>query len=658
MKSIGALSTMILSLIVPVLCPAQSETDFSVIRTVEVPAGSFVMGNEGPEAERDEAPAHMVTISHPFRMGVTEVTNAQYEMFDPSHRALRGKNGVSTEDDDAVVNVSWQDAVDFCAWLSEREGRNYRLPTEAEWEWACRAGTDTPYFTGDSLPSSMCRNQVVTRDYAPVSLRVGVTEPNAFGLYDMHGNVEEWCLDWYGPYTVDDQVDPVGPLKGEFRITRGGSHNTPVKYLRSTNRMAMIPEDRHSLTGFRIVQSDYPLPQQTETTETISNQYDRSDQNDVTTQVVDNNPFFIPPIPFVREPSNRDVPFYRHNHQPSVTWCDNGDLLAAWFSTDEENGREMVVLSSRLRAGQTEWDEPELFFKVPDRNMTGTSLFNDGQGTLYHINGVEAAGDWQNLIMILRTSTDNGYTWSAPRIIAPEHTKRHQVISGTLQLPGGTFIQACDAGPGGDDGTAVHISLDHGLTWTDTGTTIAGIHAGIVALNDGSLMALGRGMSIADKDGNMKMPMSVSHDMGKTWEYHASEFPPIDGGQRLVLMRLHEGPLLLVSFTDHPERTPENERGMEFNNTQDDDTFTGYGMFAALSYDDGKTWPIKRLMTDGVTRELDGGGWTGPFTMDATHAEPKGYLTGVQTPDNTIHILSSRLHYRFNLSWLEQSQNQ
>lgn len=122
----------------------------------------------------------------------------------------------------------------------------------------------------------------------------------------------------------------------------------------------------------------------------------------------------------------------------------------------------MVVLSSRLRAGSCEWEKPRMFYQIADRNLTGTALLNDRQGTLYHINGVEAAGHWQNLMMTLRTSTDNGQTWSKPRMIAPEHTKRHQVIAGTSITKEGWFVQACDAGPGGRDGAAVHISKDKG----------------------------------------------------------------------------------------------------------------------------------------------------------------------------------------------------
>lgn len=644
---------------------ARAAEDSTMIRMVNIPGGSFWMGSNGLGEDYDEAPVHQVTVSS-FRMSRTEITNAQYEAFRPEHRALRGKDNVSTEDDEAVVNVSWQEAMDFCAWLSEKEGRSYRLPTEAEWEYACRAGTYTLFWTGDGLPDEFHKNQTVARDFDPVSLKVGQTQANAFGLCDMHGNVEEWCLDWYGEYSCEVQSNPCGPEDGLYRVSRGGSHHTPEKFLRSANRMAMIPEDRHSQTGFRIVESDTPLNFSGTEAPVPMNMSKVRQHTEKWKAVSADEPVFMAPIPFVIKPEcDSGTPFYRHNHQPALTWCDNGDLLAIWFSADAENGREMVVLGSRMRKGRDEWDPASLFFKVPDRNMTGSALLNDGNGKLYHFNGVEASGDWQNLAVAMRTSTDNGATWSRPRLIAPEHARRHQIIAGTLLTREGWIVQACDAGPGSHDGAAVEISRDGGETWSDpwdgaplpafaedgTGTTIAGIHAGIVQLADGSLMAMGRGNSIIGEDGKPHMPMSISMDMGRTWTYHASGLPPIDGGQRLVLMRLKEGPLLIVSFTGHPQRTPEADRGMEFTDSQGN-AYTGYGMYAALSYDDGKTWPVRKLMTDGKYRFLDGGAWTGFFEMDAAHAEPRGYLAGTQTPDGMIHILSSRLHYRFNLAWI------
>lgn len=627
----------------------------NIPKMTEIPAGYFWMGSSGWGHDYDEAPVHKVTFSEGFRMSITEITNAQFEEFMPEHKKLRDKDGFSAEDDEAVVNVSYTDASAYCRWLSLQTGKNYRLPTEAEWEYACRAGTYTKYWSGDWITPAMEKNQKTERDLVHVSLAVAQSEPNAFGLYDMHGNVEEWCLDWYGPYNPAEVTNPAGPAGGDFRVTRGGSHNTPHKFLRSANRSAAIPADSHNQIGFRIVESSVTL-QYTEDQDGCGGTIR---QKNASWKKSDKNAFWKVPVPFVIQPSD-NTPFYRHNHQPAVTWCPNGDLLAIWFSCDEENGREMVVLSSRLRKDSYKWEDASLFYKVPDRNMTGSSLLTLEDGTILHINGVANSGDWQNLAMAARTSQDNGATWSASSLIAPEHTKRHQVIAGPIVLTDGTIVQCCDAGAGSHDGTAVHISQDGGKTWTDpwegsplpdfkdggSGSTIAGIHAGIVELKDGSLMALGRGNSIIDENGRKTMPMSISKDRGKSWEYHATELPPIDGGQRLVLRRLQEGPLMLVSFTDHPQRTPEADRGIEFSNGR------GYGMYVALSYDEGKTWPVKKLMTDGIERMLDGGAWTSQFIMNEHHAEPRGYLAGTQSPDGTIHILSSRLHYQFNLAWI------
>lgn len=378
------------------------------------------------------------------------------------------------------------------------------------------------------------------------------------------------------------------------------------------------------------------------------------------------DPLFGEPIPFVREPSSESgVPFYPHNHCPSITWCPNGDLLAVWFSTREERGREMTILGSRLRAGSQEWERASEFFKAPDRNMTGSSLFHDGTGTIYHTNGLEAAGCWANLALVVRTSRDSGATWSKPAFANADHQPRNQVISGMSATREGWLIQPCDAVHGGNGGTAIHISRDGGATWEDPGAgtpkpdfrsgerggTIAGIHAGVVQLVDGRLLAFGRGDSRLGDDANIgeRMPRSLSDDMGRTWRYSTSDFPPISGGQRLVLLRLREGPLLLVSFTDSSQvQEPE---GLLLSDGEGGE-LRGYGMFAALSNDEGESWQVKRLMSCGGEQRLEGGAWTGGFTMDATHAEPKGYLAATQTPDGVIHLISSRIHYRFNLAWL------
>ncbi len=637
------------------------------MRMVRIDPGTFEMGSHTGDA--DERPVHAVTLSKPFRMSVTEVTNAQYEQFDPGHRALRGKRGLSAKNDEAAVFVSWYDAAAFCRWLSEQEGVPYRLPTEAEWEYACRAGTGTAYHTGDTLPEVYWRAQDFHWDPEPVALTVARTPPNPWGLYDMHGNVEEWCLDWYGPYPDHAQIDPAGYADGTFKVTRGGSHNTDAHFLRSANRLGTLPEDRHWLIGFRVVQAEAPSglfladPPPKHWRRDV-----KQTQSDWTSYRAGPAPRFLTPLLFVHPPApGSGEPFYPHNHCPSITWCDNGDLLACWFSTVSERGREMTILASRLRAGAEEWDPSSEFFRAPDRNMTGSSLFNDGSGTLYHFNGLEAGGGWANLALVLRTSQDSGTTWSRPRLVNAEHQRRNQVIHGASIAGDGTLIQPCDAVYGGNGGTAIHLSRDGGATWNDPGAgtpppsfvaggrgaTIAGIHAGVVALSDGRLLAFGRGDAIRGQTGpghniDDRMPMSISSDMGHTWTYSASPFAPIAGGQRLVLMRLREGPLFFASFTGPIDR----DEGMVFTDVEGR-AFRGYGLYAALSYDEGTSWPVRRLLTPG---EGDYGtaGHTREFHADATHAEPRGYLAATQSPDGTIHLISSGLHYRLDLTWLKE----
>jgi len=128
-------------------------------------------------------------------------------------------------------------------------------------------------------------------------------------------------------------------------------------------------------------------------------------------------PYFAQPVQFLQEPSAAgDDPFFSHNHCPSVTWCDNGDLPAIWFSTESEKDRGMVILGSQLRRGSDKWEPASLFYKAPDRNMTGSALFNDDNGKLYNFNGLDVAHHWRHLAMTLRTSSDNSATWSDARL--------------------------------------------------------------------------------------------------------------------------------------------------------------------------------------------------------------------------------------------------
>jgi len=581
----------------------------------------------------DERPVHTVTITRPFYMGVYEVTNFQYELFDPFHKSLRGKEGLSNDDNEAVINISWYDAQKFCRWLSELEGLPYRLPTEAEWEYACRAGTTTNYYTGDTLPQPYHNNARRTSGPSRVPLYVGRTPPNPWGLYDMHGNVEEWCYDWYGPYKETAQVDPVGYAGGNFRVTRGGSHSTRIYYLRSANRSGAIPETRNWITGFRVVLAPMPTtrPLPVEPAPHQRNVVQRKHW-EIKKGPDPDKPYFKGPRKYVNIPTGLYGPiFASHNHGPAVVACPNGDLLAAWFSTVTEGGREMVVAASRLRWGIEEWEPASQFWDAADRNDTGTGLWHDGKGTIYHLASVSFAASSKHILAV-RTSTDSGATWSGPRIIIPSFGRGHGPSGSIFRMRDGTIAFTVDF-----NGSALWLSRDQALTWHRCEGNIAGIHAGVAQLDDGRLLAFGRAGAI-----NGKMPKSISTDLGRTWNYFASDFPPIGGQQRLVLLKLREGPLFFASFADNGIMITDASGAKR----------KVRGLFAAVSEDGGKTWPYKRLVSDdgpGRPVETTAGAL---FTMSQRNAEWRGYMTCCQAQNGLIHLLTSRQHYAFNLKWL------
>jgi formylglycine-generating enzyme required for sulfatase activity len=224
------------------------------MKLVLIPAGKFLMGSPKTEEKRDSDDGqHPVTISKAFYLGTTEVTQKQYQ-------AVMGSNPSTLKGDDLPVEkVSWNDAVEFCKKLSQKEGKAYRLPTEAEWEYACRAGTSTPFHTGATISTDQANydgkytygNGVkgVSRQKA---VAVGSFKPNPWGLYDMHGNVFEWCSDWYGKYPQGEATDPTGPKQGALRVLRGGSARDVPAACRSAHRSKNSPNGRYNLIGFRV----------------------------------------------------------------------------------------------------------------------------------------------------------------------------------------------------------------------------------------------------------------------------------------------------------------------------------------------------------------------------------------------------------------------
>jgi formylglycine-generating enzyme required for sulfatase activity len=616
----------------------------------------------GKNGDFDEYPTHKVTISKPFYMGIYEVTNHQYEQFQQLHLHIRGKRGFSIDSDEAAVFISWNQAKAFCEWLSKKEGLPYRLPTEAEWEYACRAGTKTQYHTGDFLPDEYIKNPDNSWYPCPrrgrgsaeiVPLHVGKTQPNAWGLYDMHGNVEEWCEDWYGAYVGTRQSDPVGRVDGEFKVTRGGSHGTVGYYLRSSNRMSTLPEDKTFMIGFRVVIGDMPetLPLPSQEPWAFQKNVSQVVPSDISKGPDAAKPYFRGPLTFMKIKKNSFGPLFdRHNHQPAITDCPNGDLLTTWYTCVSERGRELAMAASRLPYGSQVWQDASPFFEAADRNDHGNALMYDGDRTIYHFVGLSNASTWGPLDIVMRKSIDNGATWTRGQLITGEHQRRSQVIESAFITREGYFVLPCDASPSSSGGTAIHISKDNGATWNDPGGTIAGIHAGVAQLDDGRLIAFGRGDNIKNVVNGVEqqcMPRSISNDMGKTWEYSPTEFPSVGGGKRLTLIKLQEGPLLMCAFANgQPPVYVTDVSGKKREVS---------GIFAALSYDGGQTWPDIRLITDdGPDREFISTDRS-VFTMGLNSAEPKGYFSICQAKNGLIHLISSKNLYTFNLKWAQTS---
>ncbi len=658
---------------------------------IKVPSVTFTMGAtpkpgvmkrgrtevySGPDW--DEGPEHEVQLST-FQIANRQTTMAEFKEFMPEYDQRLAAHNIEWNPESAAVFLSWDEAKRYCDWLSNKHKRTFRLPTEAEWEFAAK-------------------------------------NSKALKLTGFRDGVQEWCHDWWAPYETAPAAnsksikDPQGPKSGAVRVVRDGGGgsieelkqllesgnlaNGPIDY-RFTDRSGTVVDDWRSDLGFRIVRGKLPQTKPPE----LKSDRTSSDKGDVVRgpfQGVKQEayqwkipeggvPLFETSIRFINEPENEhQLPYWQRHHVPSLTWCQNGDLLATAFTAAYDNSDQMAILLTRLRQGNRTWDPPVRFFVAPDRNVTSAALFNASEGgpvmgpaarrrgEIHHYNGL---GNHlcEDFSMLKRTSTDNGATWSPPKIVHrfPNNPASEKNPTGSPRLwphmdikrvrqnlnGRGVLMMSTDVGEGNSLGSAIFISEDEGDSWkelTRAGAEpqnfakpgfragwIAGIHAPVVQLNDvcppgtGSLLAFGRSNNI---DG--RAPFSHSGDMGKTWTFSASPFPPILSGQRAVMMRLREGPLLLISFTDTTDavrdKTATGRKFVDSTGTE----HTGLGMFAALSFDEGVTWKNEKLIPNWDKRP-----W---------RSRRGGYLTCVQTPDHCIHLLSSSHYYRFNLAWLKK----
>jgi formylglycine-generating enzyme required for sulfatase activity len=603
---------------------------------VTIPAGSFVMGADSaalpdsitkgfgvmstrPEhGDFDEVPAHPVRISKAFKIGVTEVSPAEYRLFDPTFVS-------SDATPQYAAGINWKQAMAYCAWLTKKTGKPWRLPTEAEWEYVARAGGKDIFGGSNQMPQ--------------------VDTTNAFGAMNMGIGRPEWTLDWYAPYEAGEQTDPVGASSGYTKAVRGGGldyrHtggmgkdgkvtpdlNVPATapyFARAANRGSMAPAyaAKYGNIGFRVVQA--PMP----TTKPNPPQHFFF-ESAVKQQLVAPGALTVAPdagkpwyhthelFPNLQGKSFSGVGWELgiapgigvNYHNSAIQQLPNGDFLAAYYNNQQsEDDPDQTVLIMRRRAGAEDWEMPEPFPMFADAGLCAPVIWNDKA----HPGKVWMFFGFSRLIgappFAYMTSMDNGATWSQvmfPNFPKPIGRYVSQPINSIVRAKDGTIYFPTDSTGKDSDGngsvSVVWATKDEGKTWYDTGGRTAGRHTTIVIAKNGDL--LGYGGKNSNIDG--RMPLARSTDGGKTWHKSKTVFDPLASGQRPSIIRLASGRLFFVGDHNPPKgrHSPKD------------------GAYVALSDDDGNNWTIKNLPTDVGT---------------------VGYTTATQDAGGTIHVVTSK----------------
>ncbi len=537
----------------------------------------------------DEVPVHKVTITKSFWIGATEVTVAQYRQFRPDFRGNAYYAPYAS-------GVSWTDAAAFCEWLTRREGKPYRLPTEAEWEYVSRAGS-------------------------------------------VKNMGSEWVFDWHGLYPSTPQIDPVGPAHGIARVVRGGGldykaskadggKRLPAEmayYARPANRASMAPDfaSPDSGIGFRVVQAAAPASEPLKYEAPLFQSAVKQTAAEIHRGPDAAKPYFHTRVlfPDLGGREMRGVGWKiglapglgSAYHNSAVQVCANGDVIAAYYNTPkEENDPDQTILTMRLRYGAEDWDFPEPWPDFADAADAAPVFWNE-PGKLWMFWGSPRLLGGPPFQFM--TSTDNGATWSDvhfPKLEGAVGKFTPQPINSVVRGRDGTIFLPVD----GSGGTSVlFASRDDGRTWVDSEGRTGGRHTTVVLGKDGSLIGFG------GKNTNIDgfMPKSISRDGGKTWEKSKTQFQPLGSGQRPSVIRLASGRLFFVA--DRFDRKGDGPKGK--------------GAFVALSDDDGVTWK---------TREL-------PEKITTV-----GYTTAAQGPNGIIHVVTSKnspdLHIELNEAWV------
>jgi formylglycine-generating enzyme required for sulfatase activity len=595
--------------------------------TVRVPAGNFTMGADAPalptdvtqgfgvmsarpdHGDFDEVPAHAVRISKGFAIGLTEVSPEEFRKFDPSYVAPSATPAYA-------AGVSWNQAMAYCAWLSKKTGKPWRLPTEAEWEYVARAGGHEIFGNATKMAK--------------------VDSPNAFGVENMGVGRPEWVRDWYGPYQPGEQVDPAGAAGGYTKVVRGGgldfrksaTKTTPDLDIPATSPYFARPSNRASMApayssgtgniGFRIVQAGPP-----------EDKFSPAEKFFFETAVKQTTAVVAGPDPVKPWYHTHELfPNLQGKSMPGVGWklglapglginyhnsaiqlLPNGDLLAAYYNTpDREDDPDQTVLIMRRRAGSEDWDMPEPFPDFADAANAAPVIWNDPKvhGKVWMFWG------FPRLIgappFCYSTSMDNGVTWSSivfPYFPKPIGRYVSQPINSVVRGPDGTIFLPTDSTGRDADGngsvSAVWATKDEGKTWYDTGGRTAGRHTTIVFAKNGDLLGFGG----KNSEIRGKMPLATSSDDGKTWKKSITPFDELLSGERPSVIHLSSGRLFFVA-----DLNPTHQKHIHKD-----------GAYVALSDDDGATWMMKPLPKDILT---------------------VGYTTATQGPDGVIHVVTSK----------------
>lgn len=613
----------------------------SGIDLVKIHAGNFQMGGDGialsgvqnsglgvssdrpAKGDYDEYPAHRVTISHDFLIASHLVSVEEFQKFDPAYKPVAAYPGYA-------AGISYEQAAAFCQWLSAKTGKHYRLPTEAEWEYVERAGTTTPFFTGNDAPAPGTAN--------PWGVVMGEGTP-------------EWTADWYGAYTATAQTDPTGAASGMFRVVRGGGLDDKGKkskdpnarpdaiypamapfFARSANRASMAPSYRSAggNIGFRVVEDNDLKPNTTPARPLFFQTGVKQTAVNVAKGPAASKPFYLEHeiFPNLGDKSMPEVGWKLglaqglgiKYHNSAIQVLNNGDVVAAYYNTpNKEDDPDQTIMVMRRRAGSEEWDMPEPWPIFADAANAAPVFWND-RGHLWLFWG------FPRLIgappFAYTQSDDNGVSWKPiefPHFTAPTGRYVSQPINSAVRTKDGTILMPTDAtGKDADGNSSVSVvwgTHDDGKTWYDTGGRTAGRHTTLTIARNGDLLGFG------GKNSNIegRMPLATSADGGKTWKKSKTDFDVLASGERPSVVRLASGRLFFVA-----DYNPKVLKHLHKD-----------GAYVALSDDDGKTWIKKRLPENILT---------------------VGYVTATQGPDGVIHIATSKnqlnVEIELNEAWV------